>query len=378
MIRVLFVQGAGERAGAEGILLGLVRHLPTYGVEPAVAFLADGPFVDEVAEAGGRTITLPVSVRAREVWRIPGVSRMIASAARDVGADVLQANGEKMAIYSGRAARIAGVPSVFRLHDAPMRGPGSFVVQLAMVLSPHDAVVTGSAWMAEEFRRRWHLRARPIPNGVDLDRLPAAAADVSSITGWPAGSIVVGFFGRLQKWKGVEVFLRAAAEVARAHADVRFLVVGGALYGWEQPYGEGLPKLAEELGVAERVHFTGHRDDALALMAGCDIVVHASLRSEPLGMVVPEAMALRRAVVASRSRGPEEVIDHERTGILVAPGDEGALAEALRRLIADPDERARLGAAGEESVRLRWSATRMASEFADLYAGLCGRDRDLS
>jgi glycosyltransferase involved in cell wall biosynthesis len=370
MIRVLFVQGAGHRAGAEGVLLGLVRHLPDHGVRPMVAFLADGPFVDEVEDAGAHVVRCPSSARAHEVWKFRGVARALASVARETEADIVHANGEKMAIFAGRAARRAGVPSVVRLHDAPFDDASSFAVQLMMRLSPHDEVVTGSNWMADAFLRRWRIHARTIHNGIDLDRLPTQPADVLGIAGWPPDSVVVGFFGRLQQWKGIEVFLRAAALVARDDPKVRALVVGGALYGREEGYASELRELASELGVAERVHFTGHRDDALALMAACDVVVHASLRPEPLGMVVPEAMALGRAVVASRSRGPEEVIDDGVTGMLVPPGDERALATTVAALVSNPDERERLGIAGRKAVAAYWSADRMASEFADLYRTL--------
>jgi glycosyltransferase involved in cell wall biosynthesis len=87
-------------------------------------------------------------------------------------------------------------------------------------------------------------------------------------------------------------------------------------------------------------------------------------------MVVPEAMALGRAVIASRTRGPEEVVDDGRTGLLLAPGDEDALAAAMVRLIDDAATRARLGAAGEAEVREHRSAAGMAARFAQVYAGV--------
>ena len=115
---------------------------------------------------------------------------------------------------------------------------------------------------------------------------------------------------------------------------------------------------------------SGHLGSSFSAM---DIVVHASLRPEPLGMVVPEAMGLGRATVASRTRGPEEVIADHETGLLVAPGAVDELTSALTELVASPDLRKRVGDAGQASVLRDWSATRMASEFADLYRTLTGR-----
>jgi len=370
VIRVLFVLGAAERGGAERALHALVRHLPATDVSPVVLCLVPGPFVDELGSAGVEVVPLELRVRARQVWRSREVVEAIARTARETEARIVQSSGEKMALYGGRAARLVGAVSVVWLHDAPARSPGSLLVQFGVRRSPRDAVVVPSRWMAGAFRRRLGVRAVTIPYGIDLDRLPTRPLDPSTVVGWPAGSVVTGFFGRLQRWKGPEVFVRAAARIVPRHPRARFLVVGGSLYGWERAFADSLPRLAARLGLADRICFTGHRSDALALMAGCDVVAHASVREEPLGLVVPEAMALGRAVVATRTRGPEEVIVDEATGLLVPPGDAVALADAIGGLIEDASARARLGAEASQDVRERLSATRMAEGFAALYREL--------
>jgi glycosyltransferase involved in cell wall biosynthesis len=372
--RVLFVQGAAERGGAERALLILCRYLPRFGIDPVIAFLADGPFVDEVRAAGVAAVHLPPPGRARHLWRAPDVARAIAAAAKETEASVVQASGEKMAIYAGWAARDARCASVFWLHDAPLRDAKSAAVQLAMACSPHDAAVAGSKWMAEAFRRRLGIKVRTIHYGVDLETLPAQPADILGLTGWPAESTIVAHVGRLQRWKGAEVFLRAAARAARRHPRARFLVVGGALYGWERQYAEGLPHLAADLGIGDRVHFTGHVADVLPVMAACDIIVHSSLRPEPMGIVVTEAMALGRAVVASRTLGPEEVVEDGRTGLLVPPGDDRRLAQALEGLLGSGEKRSQLGAAAAEAIPTFFSATNMVEEFCALYHTLAASD----
>lgn len=369
-LRVLVVQGGAERAGGERVMLGLVRRLPAHGVEPTVAFAADGPFVDEVRAAGVPVVRLAASARLRQPHRLPAVVRGIADAAR--GFDVLHANGEKMAVLTAWAARRAGLPAVSWLHDEPLRGPGPFAVHVALRLAPRTTWVACSSWMAQAFERRLRVPVQAIRNGLDLASRPAEAVDPRSVAGWPSDAEVATFVGRLQRWKGVDVFLEAAAAVAPHHPTARFLVVGAALFGWERRYAERLPALAADLGVADRVHFTGHRPDAVALMGGSDVVVHASRRPEPFGMVVVEAMAEGRAVVATRTRGPEEIIDAGRTGLLVPPGDPHALAAAVRRLLEDPEARAELGRQAREAAHRDFSADAMAARFADLHRQLAG------
>jgi glycosyltransferase involved in cell wall biosynthesis len=140
------------------------------------------------------------------------------------------------------------------------------------------------------------------------------------------------------------------------------------LYGWETEYAASLPGLAADLGIADRVYFAGHRDDALAMMYGCDVVVHSSRRGEPFGLVVVEAMALGRAVIASRSGGPEEILDDGTTGLLVRQDDVNELAAAMNGLVADRARRADLGGAARLAAFTNHSAQTMAAGFASLYA----------
>jgi len=368
MNRVLFVQGAAERGGAERVLLTLARNLPDHGWTPVVAFLADGPFVAEVQAAGIETIALAARARVRQPWRARAVVHDITSAVARSGATVVHANGEKMGVFSSWAARSAQVPCVVWLHDAPVRSASGTAVQAVLRAGPTANFVTCSEWVAREFRRRWHVEARAIPNGIDFDAQATPPAPVRDELGWPATAPVITHVGRLQQWKGADVFLRAAAQVAPNHPGARFLVVGGALYGWETRYAASLPALARALGIDDRVHFTGHRPDALALMAASDIVVHSSVRAEPFGLVVAEAMALGRAVVASRTGGPDEIVADGESGLLTAPGDERALADALDGLLTDPARRAALGAAGRARVETAFSGATMAARFASYYS----------
>lgn len=374
MTRVLFVQGSADVAGAERVLLTLLRNLDRTRVDPVVAFLARGPFVDNVRSAGVETVLLPPAGRLRHLGRLPQAVRAIARAVDASGADVVQGTGEKMSVLAGWAARRTGRPAVFWLHDAPgAGGVAGRLTQRAISLVPHASVVTCSEWLARDFASKLGLRATAIHNGIDAEALPhpgAARAPVASEAGWPDDAVVVGHFARLQRWKGTDVFLRAAAAVARERPEVRFLVVGGALYGREERYAGSLPALAEGLGLGGRVYFTGYRTDALELMGSVDVVAHCSLDPDPFPTVVLEAMALGRALVATRTRGPEEAIDHGRTGLLVPPGDAEALARAIDGLVHCADERRSLGEYARIVVAERFTARRMAERFEELYRSL--------
>jgi glycosyltransferase involved in cell wall biosynthesis len=363
----LFAQGAGIRAGAERALLGRLRHLPDHGIEPLVAFFADGPFRAEVERSGVETVTLRPAPPLREVLRVPAAVRDLSTLARTRRVDVIEGCGEKMSVLAGWAARGAGCGAVYNLQDAPWRSGASAATQLAALGGRHDAIVVPSRWMAEAFRSRWRVTATVVPNTLVLDTLPYEPADPRALAGWGPECVVAGHFGRLVSWKGGETFLRAAATLRGDYPGLRWLVAGGTLYGAELTHAARLARITGELGIADRVHFTGHRDDAQSLMLGCDIVCHCSTRPEPFGVAVVEAMALGRAVVASRTGAPAEIIEDGHTGVLVEPRDDHALATAIAALLSDDERREALGAAARVVARTNFASEAIAYALAALY-----------
>jgi glycosyltransferase involved in cell wall biosynthesis len=131
---------------------------------------------------------------------------------------------------------------------------------------------------------------------------------------------------------------------------VRFVVVGGAHFS-EPNYPNELKALARSLGIEAVVEFAGHQEDVPQWMGAMDVVVHASTSPEPLGMVILEAMAMGKPVIASDAGGPREVIRHGDNGLLTPPGDARALAEAVLEVLRDENLRKHLGERGRETAR---------------------------
>src|SRR5262249_27995864 len=147
---------------------------------------------------------------------------------------------------------------------------------------------------------------------------------------------------------------------------------GGATFGFEADYAEGLKAAAAGPELNGRVTFTDFRTDVPRLMAACDIVCHTSRVPEPFGLVIVEAMALGRAVIATAGGGPSEIISSPEEGVLVAPDDSRALAAAMWELVDDPGRRARLGAGGRERVRTHFSIDVMATTLLGYLDQLIG------
>lgn len=169
--------------------------------------------------------------------------------------------------------------------------------------------------------------------------------------------------------KGREHLLDAARIVCARRPGARFLLVGG---GWGEAGEAWRRRLADACAadpvLAGRVVFTGHRDDVPDLLAASNVAVQCAL-SENLGGTL-EALVLERPVVATRVGGMPESVRHGETGLLVPPGDAGALAEALERLLASPDEAAAFGRAGRRLVLERFTLDRTISDLARIFERL--------
>jgi len=198
-----------------------------------------------------------------------------------------------------------------------------------------------------------------IPNGVDPARLREAASAEPPPTLRPAAARV-GSVGRLERVKGTEYFLRAAARLAADHPDVRYVVAGTGSCERE------LRELAVDLGIAHLVEFLGYVGAAPPLIASLDIVIVPSL-SEASGLTAMEAMALGVPVVASFAGGLSEVVENGRTGLLVPPADAEAIARAVARLLDNPELGRRLAAEGERHVAKRFTVGRMVDAYLALY-----------
>jgi L-malate glycosyltransferase len=234
-----------------------------------------------------------------------------------------------------------------------------------------DGVAGVSGYVAERLARRFRFarhKVRTIYNGVDLSRFVPASEffDLDPAKAEPprAGPLDVVTVAHLIPHKGVEHLLRA---LSLARVPHRLTVVG------DGPQLGALQALARSLGVADRVDFTGLRDDVHALLMRCDAFVHPAVWEEAFGLTVAEAMAAGRAVIASRTGGIPELVEDGVSGLLVPPGDPEGLARALDLLADRPALRRQLGASARARAQQRFSLEQCAREHIRWCEGAVAR-----
>jgi glycosyltransferase involved in cell wall biosynthesis len=363
----LFVQSTTEVGGAESVLFNLFEASPALRERSVVASLSfgNGNLPERLRQIGAEVVELP-RARLRQPMGVAGTVMALRALVGSRGIRAVIGNGAHPQIVGGVAARLARVRSAYLVHmiHAHPWWKNDPLDALA-VKSPCDLMLAVSkAALATLEQVRPRVRKRLLYNGTPIREVSAAEAQrARRELGVGEDEILFGVFGRLQRWKGQDVFVEAAAEVARRHPRTRFVIVGGSVFGLEPEFLEGLKRRVGELNLTDRLLFTGFRKDVAALTAACDVVCHTSRVPEPFGLVVIEAMILGRPVIATRGGGPSEIIDSDAVGVLVQPDAAAELAAAMTRLVDDPDRRRSIGASAAARARQHFTIDRMASEL---------------
>ena len=210
-------------------------------------------------------------------------------------------------------------------------------------------------------------RTVTVHEGIDLDHVRSApAVNVHEAFWLPHRAPVVGNVAALVPHKGQRHLIEAAHLVIQQMPDVRFLILG------EGELRDSLERLVREHHLEKHVFLPGFRTDVLGCMKGFDLFVMSSV-TEGLGTALLDAMACGKAIVGTRTGGIPEVVEDGETGRLVPPRDHAAMAQAILNMLADDEQRRRMGEAGLARVQARFTVERMVAETAAVYGRLAGR-----
>lgn len=276
-------------------------------------------------------------------------------------------------VFAIPAARLAGTPVVI----ASIRDTGAYLTPMKQRVQKFACRFADCVVANAEAVRQWLIdqgydesRITVIRNGVDMRRfaVPGDGPRIRAELGVPPRAPLVAVVSRLSRTKGLEDFLEAAADVARAVPEARFLVVGEGTFK-ESGYQRDLAARANRLGLGDRVVFTGLRLDVPELLSEVAVSVLPSL-SEGLSNTLLESLAAGVPTVATRVGGNSEAVEDGVTGLLVPPRQPGALARAVRRLLQDQELAGRFGVAARQRAVKHFSFERMIRETEDLYVRL--------
>jgi glycosyltransferase involved in cell wall biosynthesis len=342
-------------------------------IRPVVLSFRDGPWLAELSRRG-LSVHLIEGARIR---KLPGVSRRVRRILGQERIDLVHSSYSWCHTLVYPAATWLGCRRVW-FHHGPISGRRW---QGVLNLVPTDLLLVNSEYMLERISRTFHRakRLRVLHYGIDSGTLapdPSARHRFRRRWGLADGEVAVGILGFIDTWKGQDVFLEAALRLKRAGRAPRMFVVGGPRDAWAAPHclehERRLRAFVAENELQDAVTFTGHVDIREGALDGLDIVVHASTIPEPFGMVVLEAMAKEKPVIASAEGGPREIVTPDADGLLVEPRCPDRLAHAIRDLCADPERRRELGRNARDTAATRFAPRRVAARLERFYHELGG------
>jgi glycosyltransferase involved in cell wall biosynthesis len=353
---------AEQRGGCETMLLRFLReNRIAPGVDYTVGFLEDGPMVEQVQAMGYSARAFPAG-HMKELDKFAHTIGLIRGWLKEERAQIVMAWMEKGQFYAGPAAYLAGIPSVWWIHSIPK---DQWMNVWATRLPCRAVFCVGTTAEAGQKTLRPRRETRVMGIGIELGQFDPALlptpAEARVQLGLPADGPLIGMVARLQRWKGVHVFVEAAARVAEKYPDAHFVVVGGDHFD-EPDYPAELACQIDDLGIADRVRFVGLQKNVPVWVQAMDVFVHASF-NEPTGAVILEALALGKCVIAARTPGPMELANDEKDALFVEPGKPDLLAAAILRVLGDAALRARLSAAAPAQAR-RFGVDQLAHRVA--------------
>ena len=360
-VRILYIEANedGTVGGSHRVLFDLVCNLDRTQYEPVVLFYQDNAYASRLRALGVDVVVLE-EVRARE----RGIRR----------------TGNRLTKLFENFATIVRRFQFLRQHridlvhinNSPATGNDDWLPAARMLRIPCVANVAGDArgpgggWLhkhlfrafdhylsVSEFITQAMLRAGIKANrmdliypGVDLEsfraRVKRTREEVRRELDIPGHAVMALMVGNVRQWKGQHVVLAALEQMPPTARSEFYVAFAGGLTVDDRPYMNELETTVERAGLAGHVTFLGSRDDVPDLLNASDIALHASVRPEPFGLVVVEAMSLGKAVVAANTGGPAEVVDRS-SGITFDSMVPAQLAEVLTSLVHDPMRRGELG-----------------------------------
>ncbi len=366
MVKVLYVHGIKEIGGAETDLLSVIRGLDRERFQPFVVCPSNSSFIKEV-----EALHIPVHGMHVPAWRkvkgifwIPMAVLGLVRQIRHWNVDVVHVNDYWWAPLSWLASRWCQMPCVVHIRQQiePKR------VKQYWLTKPNQLMP-----VSEE------IRNVAIEGGVKPDRVQTvySGIDFSYQFDFISGESirqqyclgqnqpVIGAVANLFPRKGYEFLLEAVEKVRKVVPDIFCFIVGEG----DHAYTKKLESMVKAKGLESSIVFAGFQKNVLNYIAAFNVFVLPSLM-EGLGIVLLEAMAMRKPIIASRVGGTPEVVENGVTGILVPPGDSGLLADEIFKLIQDPQTQVMMGDAGKKRLQSHFDLKHTIHNIQTIYTRL--------
>jgi len=319
------------------MLIDLLRHAPRDRVEWFVVFFESGPLVEKVQAMGIEAQVLSTG-RLRHAHRFLTAIWHLVSMIQKERIDIVLSWSAKPHLYGGPAAFFTNTPAVWYQLGYPVGRHRSWIDHVATLI-PARVIITLSESARQGQESIWPSRPTHLVypsvrlEQFDPEQLPPPE-EARRKLGLPNDGPLIGMVGRLQEWKGMHTLVAAMPNILEQHPHAHAVIVGGS-HDLEPNYPARLRQEVEARNLKNNVSLVGFQSDIPLWMQAMDVVVHAS-DNEPFGIVIVEAMALGKPVVAGDQGGPAEIISDGENGLLASFENSDALAQQILSYLNQP------------------------------------------
>ncbi len=357
-MRILQILPELNIGGVETGTVDFAKYLFNHGYY-SIVVSHGGDLVADLERHGVKHYRLPV--HQKNLWTMMSCVKKLRNIILQEKIDIVHARSRVPAWIAFFACRRTPAQFITTCH-------GHYSVQIfSRVMTFAKLVIVPSQVIGRHMIDHFHFppeNIRCIARSVDLDRF-----NIPRDRGTGQQDRVVTIVGRLTPLKGHSYFLKAMAKVVRSVPYVKIRIVGDAPKKKEY-YRKELEVLTRHLGLMDHVEFLGQRKDIPQIMASSDVVVMSSIEPEAFGRVIIEAQAVGTPVVATKVGGIIEVIEEEKTGLLVLPKDIDGMASAVIRILNDNKMARDLAVAARQRLEEHFTLERMASQTLRVYEEL--------
>lgn len=376
MIRILHLTTDSKIAGAEKLLIGISREYDKSKFELVFCTLKKrGDLHDEIEKLCQKCYSLEYG----NIFCLPMTILKLAQIIKLNKIDILHTHlshasivGQLVSRFNNRIISVMTrhYSNVLYLYGTPLQ---RFLDRCSSSWARHIiAISAGVRKILIDLEGVRPEKITVIHNGIEMPNYPSDKENALRIRNEfsiKEDEKVIGAVGSLHPRKGHRYLIKAMKLAFKNRDNIKLMIVGEGALKTE------LKRLSEELGIEDRVIFTGYREDINDLISSMDIVVQPSIE-EGFGITMLEAMALGKIVVATDVGGIPEIINNGETGILVPCANADTLAKTLSFLIERPDLSKTISEKGKKSVEKDFSIVKMVREYENLYRNLLNRERD--
>lgn len=389
MIKIFFLNPSSKIGGAEKSLLDIIKNLDRDKYIPILGIPEPGPLGESAKKNNADVIIIKLprvvilSGRQGNIRNllallimplsIPVVIYRIVSAINSSGAEIVHTNGLKFHLFTCIAKFFTKLKLIWHFRDLPDEKLWKFFILFFAKFFP-DKIIVNSDIVEKLFSgKKTKDKIIRVFNGIDIKNFipKKPPTDVRKSFGF-SNEFIVGMFSMFTEWKGHSILVRAAEKLTNQFSDMRFLIVGEALYDTIRNSGlkEKIETMAKEKGLNGFIKFTGYREDIPDLINSVDVVVNPSTKPEPFGRVIAEAMALSKPVIITEGGGLSEIVKENATGIVIPCNDEDALFQAIYKLYKEPALREKFGKKALDVAKFHFSIEEYISNIQNIYEDL--------